>query len=57
MKIYSREDNFDLVLKQYRKLIRTLSEELATEPSSYIKKWYEKQINQKLGNKNIHFPS
>lgn len=57
MKIYEQTGEYDLVVKQYRKLISVLREELSVEPSIYIQKWYEKQIIQKVKRQNINYPS
>lgn len=56
MKIYAQVGDYKSVMQQYRKLIHVLREELSIEPSTYIKKWYEKQVIQKVKN-NINFTS
>lgn len=55
MKIYEKEGKYKSVIAQYRKLITIMRGELATEPSNYINKWYEKHIDEKV--KNMNFPS
>lgn len=44
MKIYAKMGNHSLMIQQYEQLKKSLQETLATEPSKFIKKWFESQV-------------